>query len=137
MKSKTEFFELVQNSYQLLNNNENCWRNKEDYLQSAPSYQLKYIECMASCHMVAKIGESYIGDPLDIEMFKHTGWSFEDTEESRGSSFLTSYIPNMDVYHSSSGLGYKLNIAKQFDFSSSLQSMSKSHFIQKLESILI
>jgi hypothetical protein len=35
---------------------------------------------MASCTGIAKLENIFLGDPLDIEMFKNTGWILEEPE---------------------------------------------------------
>ena len=38
------------------------------------------IQAMASCTGITFIDARLIGDPLDIEMFKYTGWALEEPE---------------------------------------------------------
>jgi hypothetical protein len=35
---------------------------------------------MACCVGIAKLNDGFIGDPLDIEMFKFTGWDLEEPQ---------------------------------------------------------
>ncbi len=39
---------------------------------------------MACCIGIAKLHDGYIGDPLDIEMFKFTNWDLEEPEQIEG-----------------------------------------------------
>lgn len=86
---------------------------------------------MASCHLVAKVGDRYIGDPLDIEMFKDTHWVIDETETTNHTSeisYLVSYYPTQVSEQMQGEQGgstyYKIGTIKRFDFSSALQCMS-------------
>lgn len=86
---------------------------------------------MAACHLVAKIDDRYIGDPLDIEMFKDTDWIYDESHEVTHSSEhpdVVSYYPSQvqDQFNQNTNDKdfYKVGIIKRFDFSSALQCMS-------------
>ena len=69
--------------------------NNESKSKESQFAMLKWIECMASCHSIAKVGEHFIGDPLDVEMFKSTKWVLNEQEEQEQSQFaeLASFSP--------------------------------------------
>lgn len=86
---------------------------------------------MVSCHSIAQVEDRLIGDPLEIEMFKISGW--EIVEESKSLALdkeahkskdsipliLAAFRPtgNQDVKN-------WLAVLKRFEFSSALQRMS-------------
>jgi magnesium-transporting ATPase (P-type) len=37
-----------------------------------------FLEALASCHSVTYVNEKIVGDPLDVSMFKSTGWVFDE-----------------------------------------------------------
>ena len=105
--------------------NEEC-KEQNNQLDSA---KLHCVEWMVSCHSIAQIEDTFIGDPLEIEMFKVTGWDIieeskypkdENEDESEPSPLILGmYKP--------AGINCKLDyltVLKQFEFSSSLQRMS-------------
>lgn len=85
---------------------------------------------MASCHMVAKVGEVYVGDPLDIEMFKASKWVLDETEATNhatAETLLVSFYPNQKSENAQeeedfrNENSYKIGNVKSFDFSANLQ----------------
>ena len=61
-------------------------------LESAEGKQYQFavqkcIEWMATCHSIAKVGEHFIGDPLDVEMFKSTNWQLHEPEQKEQSEY--------------------------------------------------
>jgi cation-transporting ATPase 13A2 len=96
--------------------------------------KISYIELLATCHSITKIGDKLLGDPIDVQMFENTGWSL--WENNHESVITTSVRPpqelelheklkedNIDeefVIHSH----YELGIVRRFDFYPSLQRMS-------------
>ena len=48
----------------------------------------KCVECMVTCHSIANVDGRYIGDPLDIEMFKATEWTMNDVEDNNTSQYV-------------------------------------------------
>jgi len=85
---------------------------------------------MGACHFVAMVEDKFIGDPLDIEMFKSTNWVIDETEETNQATdefSLSSYYPKEINEVKNSGENrpfYQLGIIKRFDFSPKLQCMS-------------
>ena len=80
--------------------------------------QRKCVECMATCHSIATLNGKFIGDPLDVEMFKATDWTL--SEKDHEDEDLGEHI-KLDTFTSSSS---KLDLLKRFEFSSALQRMS-------------
>ena len=89
------------------------------------------LECMASCHAIAQVEDRFIGDPLEIEMFKIINWEIVDedktvaldkkinTENSSTPLVLGAYKPK--------GINDEtkwITVLKRFEFSSALQRMS-------------
>lgn len=127
MKTEKTFHHLVENSNQLFEEHDIYWRDKESYSAIKNTYRMKYLECMAACHMVAKVGDVFIGDPLDIEMFKHTEWIIDESEETNQATeepdIVTYYPKELETIKDRNN-SYKIGIVKRFDFSSALQCMS-------------
>jgi predicted P-type ATPase len=100
-----------------------------------------FIECVACCHTITKVNGKLIGDPIDIEMFGASGWSFNENLENRENydSLIASYLrpegerdikekltamTNNDCEENIFKTHYEVGIVKHFDFSSKLQRMS-------------
>jgi cation-transporting ATPase 13A3/4/5 len=66
-----------------------------------------------------KSEDMYIGDPLEIEMFKFAKWKFIDIQNESGEIMLTNICPIAD-----NSEHYVIGSIKMFDFSSKLQRMS-------------
>lgn len=67
-----------------------------------------------------------IGDPLEIEMFKNTGWILDEDEERNSEEkeqFMFSTFPKI-AEETNDGSQYQLRLVKRFDFASELQRMS-------------
>ena len=130
-KSQYQFYNIVQEISTIFEENEKFWKNREIYKSCNSYYNAKYLEWMACCHWVAEVQDKFIGDPLDIEMFKATNWVIDETEETNhtiNEATLASYYPfeikqELDQNDSNKDF-YKLGIIKRFDFSSNLQCMS-------------
>lgn len=45
------------------------------------SIESNTLGCMVTCHCIAEVKGHFIGDPLDIEMFKATGWTLDERSE--------------------------------------------------------
>ncbi len=59
--------------------------------------QSYFIENLASCHSITKVNDKLMGDPIDLEMFRTTGWIFnENIENSENYDSLVIYI-NLDI----------------------------------------
>jgi cation-transporting ATPase 13A2 len=96
--------------------------------------KISYIELMACCHSITKIGDKLLGDPIDVQMFESTGWTL--IEDHNESVLHTSVRPPQEVglieklndhnadeefiLHSH----YEIGIVRRFEFTSSLQRMS-------------
>lgn len=110
----------------------NIWLNKETYQEHKNDNLVKYAECKASCHSISILKDEFLGDTLDIEMFKSSGWVFKDDLESVfGEAELgsTSIYPKEVADRLASDLEnhnnlYKIKTVFKFDFSSELQRMS-------------
>ncbi|KAJ1967987.1 hypothetical protein IWQ62_001520 [Dispira parvispora] len=67
---------------------------------------------VASCHAVTTLNDQLIGNPVDIEMFKATGWTLQPSESEE---YLDTVVgPDMETVH----------IVKRFDFVHARASMS-------------
>ncbi|PWA00110.1 hypothetical protein BB558_003856 [Smittium angustum] len=75
---------------------------------------------LASCHSLSKLQDKMIGNPVDIEMFKSSGWKFERDLET-GERIM---IPPSDA-KCSDGFPYsKVKVIKENEFQHSRLSMS-------------
>ena len=50
MKSDYQFYQIAQKVNQIFEKNEQFWTTRETYQSLNNSYNIKYLECMASCH---------------------------------------------------------------------------------------
>ncbi|KAL2098002.1 hypothetical protein ACEWY4_007209 [Coilia grayii] len=102
-----------------------------------------FLACMAACHSLTKINGELSGDPLDLKMFKATGWLLEEATEEE-TSLHNPIMPtvvkppkrpkvnesevtatpdhSMELYELPDT--HELGIVHQFPFSSALQRMS-------------
>lgn len=55
----------------------------------------KCLPILASCHSLTMFEDKIIGDPIDIEMFKFTGWKLEERFE--GNEMITIVVPPSTV----------------------------------------
>ena len=98
--------------------------------------RLYFIEALATCNSLTKINGNIVGETIDLEMLKATGWTFE---ECSGPFSLGFYRPNEELlskysFHKldvkvdedlqSINSLYQLDLIKRFDFISKLQRMS-------------
>ena len=148
IKNKQKFAEENTNEINNnINNNEqtanNGNTNTNYFLKLGQSHQernlrlkLYFIEALATCNSLTKINGNLVGETIDLEMLKSTGWTFE---ECSGSFTLGFYRPSAELLsqYSSKKLDtkidedlravnslYQLDLIKRFDFVSKLQRMS-------------
>ena len=57
--------------------------------------QNKWLECMVTWHSIAQVHDKFIGDPLDVEMFKSTRWELNEPNHEEQGEFieLTTFNP--------------------------------------------
>lgn len=55
---------------------------------------LKYLECMSFCHTLISIDNTYIGDPLEVEMVSNSPFTCRYVSEKNSSRFQKIYVPN-------------------------------------------
>ena len=94
------------------------------------------LKLMSSCHSLQIVDEKIIGDPLDVEMFNFTGWSFLDYGEGIGGSIISSVFrpPGSSPFNITEFMGnsdqvkggehMELGALKTFEFSSRLRRLS-------------
>ncbi|OLY81621.1 putative cation-transporting ATPase 13A3 [Smittium mucronatum] len=75
---------------------------------------------LASCHSVSDLDGRLIGNPVDIEMFKNTGWSLKPQPGEHNSLI----VPPKDFLDSSRNPLGSLRIVREFEFQHHRQSMS-------------
>jgi cation-transporting ATPase 13A3/4/5 len=76
--------------------------------------------CLASCHCITKIKESFVGDTLEVKMFQWTRSEFEETDPSNSKGVCSRIEGSLQ----GGDRPFKLGIMKRFDFSSALQRSS-------------
>ena len=121
------------------NNNNNFLKLGQTHLQKNMRLKLYFIEALATCNSLTKINGNIIGETIDLEMMKSTGWTFE---ECQGGFTLGNYRPNEELLKkysfkennnsneksdddlSTINSIYQLDLIKRFDFVSKLQRMS-------------
>ncbi|XP_063932470.1 polyamine-transporting ATPase 13A3-like isoform X1 [Zophobas morio] len=82
----------------------------ELFLPDSNKLNRKVIEALASCHSVAQMGTAYVGNELELQMFKSTGW-------------VLTLQDKVSVVRDPSGKGALL-VLRKFDFDYELQRMS-------------
>lgn len=81
-------------------------------------------QLLASCHGLAWLGETLVGDPLDQKLFAASGWSLVDNEEGRHSSpsaAAASQSKRLALVHPPGKPAEAAAIVRRFEFSSQLQ----------------
>lgn len=58
---------------------------------------LKFLECMSFCHSLISIDNTYIGDPLEVEMVSNSPFTCRYMSEKNSSRFQKIYVPNSSV----------------------------------------
>ena len=136
-KNKKRFGEDEEGLKNNSNNNNNYLKLGQTHQQKNMRLKLCFIEALATCNGLTKINGNIIGETIDLEMIKSTGWTYE---ECQGDFTLGYYRPNEDLLKKytfkdnetainkseeelSSSL-YQLDLIKRFDFVSKLQRMS-------------
>ena len=70
---------------------------KSDFNSDLISRQKKCIEWMVTWHSIATLNGKFIGDPLDVEMFKATNWTLNEKdheeEDEKEHAKLDTFIP--------------------------------------------
>ena len=79
--------------------------------------------CMASCHSLTMIQGEFIGDPLDVKMFQHTGWHYSEPGQGGDNFPIVRPITQAD-FNGTEASGPSLAVLKCFPFSSELQRQS-------------
>ena len=121
------------------NNNNNFLKLGQTHQQKNMRLKLYFIEALATCNSLTKINGNIIGETIDLEMMKSTGWTFE---ENQGNLILGYYRPNEEMLKKYSFKDnaqennksdeelanvssiYQLDLVKRFDFVSKFQRMS-------------
>jgi magnesium-transporting ATPase (P-type) len=57
----------------------------------------KYLECMSFCHTLINIDNTYIGDPLEVEMASKSPFICRYVSNRNSSKFKKIYIPNSKI----------------------------------------
>jgi magnesium-transporting ATPase (P-type) len=58
---------------------------------------IKYLECMSFCHTLINIDDTYIGDPLEVEMVSNSPFNCRYVSNVNNSSFKKIYIPKSKI----------------------------------------
>eukprot|EP00349_Pseudokeronopsis_sp_Brazil_P010524 CAMPEP_0202979596 /NCGR_PEP_ID=MMETSP1396-20130829/85700_1 /ASSEMBLY_ACC=CAM_ASM_000872 /TAXON_ID= /ORGANISM="Pseudokeronopsis sp., Strain Brazil" /LENGTH=75 /DNA_ID=CAMNT_0049719083 /DNA_START=965 /DNA_END=1192 /DNA_ORIENTATION=- len=75
---------------------------------------------MAACHGVTRLGDEFIGDPLEVKMFEAAGWELIESEAELGPGEDFNGLAQVKRGDAFDGKKYKLSILRRFDFSSKL-----------------
>jgi cation-transporting ATPase 13A3/4/5 len=81
-------------------------------------------QLLASCHGLALLGDTLVGDPLDQKLFAASGWSLVDKEDSHYSpaAAATANAPQqLAVVHPPGRPAAAVAVVRRFEFSSQLQ----------------
>uniref|UniRef100_A0AC35FQ25 Cation-transporting ATPase n=1 Tax=Panagrolaimus sp. PS1159 TaxID=55785 RepID=A0AC35FQ25_9BILA len=93
-------------------------------------YNGELLKAVASCHSLTTIDNEICGDPLDLILFRKTGWVMEETQsdgdidETARYDMLQPTVIHSPVAHFGGQPDCELAIMRQFTFSSSLQRMA-------------
>ena len=143
-KQIIEDYDGIKSNYNVTNNNNNNYflQLGQTHQQKNMKLKLYFIEALATCNSLTKINGNLIGETIDLEMMKSTGWTFE---ECQGAFTLGYYRPNEELLKkysfkekasqnniksdeelelSNLDIPYQLDLIKRFDFVSKLQRMS-------------
>ncbi|KAE9550035.1 hypothetical protein FO519_006763 [Halicephalobus sp. NKZ332] len=88
------------------------------------------LKAIATCHSLTCIDNELCGDPLDLILFKKTGWIMDEIQpevnidETARFDMLQPTVVRSPVTHFGSQSDIELAIIRQFTFSSSLQRMA-------------
>uniref|UniRef100_A0A914ZET9 Cation-transporting ATPase n=2 Tax=Parascaris univalens TaxID=6257 RepID=A0A914ZET9_PARUN len=87
------------------------------------------IKAISTCHSLTRIQGELCGDPLDLILFKHTGWSLDETvgsgvDETDRFDVIQPTVVRSVPGHFGFDSQMELAIIRQFTFSSSLQRMA-------------
>ncbi|XP_063677534.1 polyamine-transporting ATPase 13A3-like isoform X1 [Bolinopsis microptera] len=86
--------------------------------------QEMFLHALATCHEISIINGEYIGDPLDIEMFEFTGWTFEECDELNPlASFVSAIVSSPERDGEDDADPKEIGIIRSFPFTSELQRM--------------
>lgn len=59
-----------------------AWFNDpEKYYEIINSCKFKYLECMAAWNWVSMVRDRFVGDPVDVAMFKATDWVLDESPD--------------------------------------------------------
>lgn len=81
-------------------------------------------QLLASCHGLALLGDTLVGDPLDQKLFAASGWSLVDKEDGQYSpaAAATAHAPQqLAVVHPPGRPAAAVAVVRRFEFSSQLQ----------------
>eukprot|EP00116_Pleurobrachia_bachei_P000600 sb/3460862/ len=79
---------------------------------------------LASCHEISTIKGELVGDPLDVEMFKFTGWEIDDDGDMVVAMVKPRSSPSVYSNPELVGEDPEIGIIRAFPFTSDLQRMS-------------
>jgi cation-transporting P-type ATPase 13A2 len=111
--------------------NPRTWLEESTYKEKRVTNRVKFAEWKACCHSIALFKGEFIGDTLDVEMFKASQWVMkeENTKDRNGEEKIRYvYYPKLvseKIERDGSDEGaLKIKTDHTFDFSSELQRMS-------------
>ena len=96
--------------------NNEVWNNPDFYNENKDNFAIKYSELMVSWHSLALLDDKFLGDPLELEMYKSIDWSFEEGYSTDLNRRIVSFYPKNSKY--------RLHQLFQFNFIPELQRMS-------------
>ena len=86
-------FEPIAENVEILMKNENS--NPFEYNKDDELIKSKWLEWMVTWHSIAQVNDKFIGDPLDVEMFKSTNWELHEPNHEQEGEYieLTTFNP--------------------------------------------
>lgn len=96
-------------------------------------YDGELVKAVAACHSLTRIGGELCGDPLDMILFRQTGWVLDEPNIVEETGRFDSMVPTVvrsPGDHFGQDAPIELGIVRQFTFSSNLQRMSV--FVRRL-----
>lgn len=88
----------------------------------AEQLEMNFVESLVCTNCITRVNNILLGDPIDIEMFKSTGWIMEESAND-SLNYSVTYQPSQELNNTTQPK-YKLQLVRRFNFISKLQRMS-------------
>lgn len=137
----SEYYKKEFHNKNLQKDESNLINNEEEEEDESDNTMTYFLECLATCHSIAKIDGEYKGNCIDMKIFNNIKWQYEDFKSEIGLSRVNNdqyemkpkkyyqiteeqYFNKMKTNHSNSLNSYSLKVIIRCPFDSRHQSMS-------------